>query len=228
MELLEITEEQKDIWSLNNIQHFGIKLKAFREVKNTFPAERYILMDTDSYWVKDPRNLCNQIKPGKAVMMCDEGPIFGSRNASVSRFEQALANKIVRYSGSTYQLEKVSRMLNSSVLGIHDEDIETLDLAFELFSAIEPLVDAHTVEQFAVSESLRLNQVQINFCKNLTDNWSSSGKKNYVTVVLQDFFEKFGETNFDNHIEQWRKIRIRRPLHIILRQKMARLIDPQI
>lgn len=180
-------------------------------------------MDTDTFWVKDPRNINNKIDSNKAVMMCDEGPIFGSNNVSISRFQQALSNKVVSHKDLLYKLEKASRMRNSAVLGIHRSDIQILDLAFDLFCALEPLVDAHTVEQFAISESLRLNRVQVSYSRHMTGNWSSSGKKDYATAVLSDFFEKFGETDFDSHMEYWTKIRIRRPLHIVLAQKIERL-----
>lgn len=222
--ILKITEQNSKDWSLNGLQHFGIKLRAFEYAMTTSAIPVAMLLDTDTYWVKNPGFLAKKICEAQAVMFCDEGLIKGSRNVSINRFNEALTGRVVTWGkGTNYQLAPESRMLNSSIIGLHQNKIQILDQAFELFKVLEPLVDAHTVEQFALGETLRLANVDVKFGSTYTRDWSSIGRKNYATPLLRKFFEQHGENDFNIHLEHLDSISIRRPLKILLKQKITRM-----
>ena len=221
--IIQITSQDAHNWSLAGTQHFGIKLRALEKAMHTTDAPASLLLDTDTYWSKNPRPLINQIKPNKAVMFCDEGQIRGTRNLSINRFNEGLRNREIPWADTSYKLSNLSRMYNSSMIGLHKNNIDLLARAFELFSALEPHVEAHTVEQFSLGETLRLNGVCVSFGSRYTRDWSSIGRKNYATPILKEFFEKFGENDFNTHLKQIDSIRITRPLKILIQQKIARL-----
>jgi hypothetical protein len=221
--LVQITEQNAFDWSLNGIQHFGIKLRALEKAILTSEIDVSLLLDTDTYWKKNPRTLANRIKPNHAVMFCDEGQVKGARNLSIKRFDEGLENREIPWANKSYKLSNLSHMYNSSIVGLHKKNIDLLARAFELFSALEPHVEAHTVEQFSLGETFRLNGVSVSFGSRYTRDWSSIGRKNYATPILKDFFETFGENDFDTHLKQIDSIKIRRPFKTLIQQKIARL-----
>lgn len=221
--LIQITSQDAYDWSLGGLQHFGIKLRALEKAMRTSDAPASLLLDTDTYWKKNPRTLSNHIKTDHAVMFCDEGPINGTSNLSINRFNEGLQNKEILWGGKRYKLSSQSRMHNSSIIGLHKNNTALLARAFELFSALEPHVDAHTVEQFSLGETFRLNGVSVSFGSRYTKDWSSIGRKNYATPLLNDFFETLGENEFNTHLKQIDSIKITRPLRVLIQQKIARL-----
>ena len=225
--ILEITERHSKEWSLNGLQHFGIKLKAFEYAMGTSKASVSMLLDTDTYWIRNPEPLAEQIGEGQALMFCDEGLVRGSRNKSINRFNEALTDQYVIWGGGmTYELTSKSRMLNSSIIGLHQRNIGSIERAFHLFSSLEPLVNAHTVEQFALGETFRMEKVNVKFGASYTRDWSSTGRKNYATPVLQKFFQKYGENDFLSHLKYCHKIAIRRPTKVFLQQKLTKFWNP--
>ncbi len=219
---VQITEQKARDWSLNGLQHFGIKLRALEHSMRTTDAPISMLLDTDTYWIRNPESLATVICDGRAIMYCDEGTVNGTQNTSINRFNEGLANQSVEWGKLNYQLSSKSRMLNSSIVGLHKKNIEILVEAFELFSVLEPLVNAHTVEQFALGETFRVNKIDVKFGSTYTRDWSSIGRKNYATPILKQFFEKYGENDFEKHLKNLSSIVIRRPLKTLLKQKLAR------
>jgi hypothetical protein len=220
--VVEITEAQRMDWSLGGMQHFGIKLKALEMAGHTSGADRLVLLDTDTYWIKDPIKLIGMINPKQAVMFCDEGLVRNTKNTSIHRFTEALNNRSVPWEFGTYRLSETARMLNSSIIGLHIKDISILQKAFALFSVLEPLVEAHTVEQFALGETFNMEQFVLTMGDKYTSDWSSIGRKDYATPVLADFFNEFGETAFSEHLKNWQRIKIQRPFRVFASQKINR------
>ena len=221
--LLPITAEDVHEWSLGGLQHFGIKLKAFEYSMKTSTAPISVLLDTDTYWIKNPDPLLDNVCENSAIMFCDEGQVSRTRNVSINRFNEALSERVVKWGKEEYQMSPKSRMLNSSIIGLHNSNIQLLEQAFELFRALEPIVDAHTVEQFAVAEIFRLNRLELTFGSKYTRDWSSIGRKNYATPLLKKFFDHHGENDFKNHLKFVRSIPIRRPLTTFLEQKISKV-----
>lgn len=219
---IKITEQNVRDWSLNGLQHFGIKLRALEHSMRTTEAPVSVLLDTDTYWIRNPESLANGICDGRAIMFCDEGKISGTRNTSINRFNEGLANQSVEWGELNYELSPKSRMLNSSIVGLHKNNIEILVEAFQLFSVLEPLVNAHTVEQFALSETLRVNKFDVKFGSSYTRDWSSIGRKDYATPILKQFFERHGENDFEKHLANLDSLVIKRPLKTFVKQKLAR------
>jgi len=216
--LIQITEQEAHDWSLCGTQHFGIKLRGLEKAMATSDSSVSLLLDTDTYWKKNPRLLANSVKPNHAVMFCDEGKIKGTKNVSINRFNESLEKAEIFLSDMRYELSDLSRMYNSSIIGMHQDDAGLLDRAFELFSALE-----HTVEQFSLGEIFRLSGVSVTFGARYTGDWSSTGKKNYVTPLLKEFFYRYGEDNFHAHLEHINEMAISRPLGVFIQQKIARL-----
>ena len=228
--VLELTDKMKTDWSLNGLQHFGIKLKGLRYAIATSKCERCIQLDTDSYWISDPLNVARKIICKQIVMHSNEGKILGSRNTSIQRFEEGLSNKTIDLNGKAkYQLSSESRMLNSRILGMCQSDIEVLDLAFDLFTQIEPLVNAHTVEQYSISEASRIRDLNVIFDRRTISDWSSTGRKNHATPIINNFFAQTANLGFEELVEKVKDLNIKRTLGTLISQKLlAKNAPPQV
>lgn len=221
--IVAISAEEKRDWSFNGLQHFGIKTQGFRKAIETGSANKFLLLDTDAYWRRDPQGLFNKLDKKNVVMFEDEGYVFGSRNSSIQRFEIGLRDRIIPLQGRHYRIRKNSKMMNSRIIGIEKSQISILERSFELFAKIEPLVDAHTVEQFTLGEICRIENITITLGKRYTGDWSSIGKKDYATPLLADFFAEYGMQPFEKQLKFVQEVKIERPLNVFLRQKTQRL-----
>lgn len=221
--MLHLDASKKEQWGGSGADHFGIKLKGFAWAASLVDAGAHVLLDTDMYWTSDPGKLTALLRTGCVIMYQDEGPVMGARNSSIRRFEEGLTHLQLFWSGGIYSLDRESRMYGSAIIGMSRENVELMNHAFELFRVLSPRVEAHTVEQFALSECLRMRGLKVTEGKRYTNNWSSTGKKNYATPVLAKFFEKEGENEFEAHMKRWESIKINRPMLELVKQKINRL-----
>lgn len=223
--VIGLNDHQLEEWSLRGTDHFGIKLQGLRLAIDSCPPgiQRSLLLDTDMYWNRDPSFLTTEISPGSIVLYQNEGKIIGSKNISIQRYQQALFDRKVMYqSVKPYNLDFDSEMWGSATIGIHHENSQLLCDAFSLFENLSPIVDAHTVEQFALSEVSRIGGYCRKTAKKYIKDWSSIGRKNYAIPTLAEYFKSHGEHDFTRHLATFKRIKIRRPLFTLIQQKYER------
>ena len=172
------------------------------------------------FWTRDPSELILHMQNGRVIIYQDEGTIIGSKNKSIQRFKEGLSGHLLPWAGGMYKLEAESRMYGSAIIGMCHKHLDLINDAFDLFKVLSPYVQAHTVEQFSLSECLRLNKVEVFEGRKYTNDWSSTGKKDYLTPILAQFFEKEGEHEFNAHLEKWKSIPLRRPAQEFFKQKI--------
>ena len=217
VKVIPLTYEDMRRWSLEGQNHFGIKINGLLEATQSADSGvcKSILLDTDMFWTANPENVAWRVQKSSIIFYEDEGQIFGSRNKSIQLYENALRDKEVDYALGKYSLTSESRMWRSSLIGIHHEQ-QLLKDAFDLFQTLSPLVPAHTIEQFSLGEIARIKGLQIREAKKYLNDWSSIGRKNYATPVLNEFFSTYGETDFSKHLSKVEEIKINRPARIFL------------
>lgn len=223
--VIGLNNHQLEEWSLKGTDHFGIKLKGLKLAIDSAPAstQRSLLLDTDMYWNRDPSLLTTEISPGSIVLYRNEGKIIGSKNISIQRYQQALFDRAVIYQAvKRYSLDFDSEMWGSATIGIHHENSQLLSDAFSLFEELSPIVDAHTVEQFALSEVSRIGGYSRKNAKKYIEDWSSIGRKNYATPILDEYFKSHGEHDFTRHLATFKQIRLQRPVLTLIQQKFER------
>lgn len=218
--VLHLDRSKIESWGGEGTDHFGIKLKGFEWAAQQDNSDFCVLLDTDMFWIRDPSKLIQHMRNGKVVMYQDEGPIIGSKNKSIQRFEESLFGQRLSWTGGMYELDTKSRMYGSAIIGMNRDFLHLIKDAYELFRALSPYIPAHTVEQFSLSECIRLNQVKVLEGRKFTNDWSSTGRKNYLTPILAQFFEKEGEHEFNAHLKKWKSIPLRRPARVFFNQKI--------
>ena len=222
--VLALDQKQVNVWTLKGQNHFGIKLRGLQMAIASAPTyiKRSILLDTDMFWARDPSQIEQLINTDSCALYQDEGHIKDSKNASIRRYEEGLGAQRFVSDVWRYELSDESKMWGSAIIGIDHSNSYLLEKAFDLFKLLSPHVKAHTIEQFALAETLRAHKIKPLAAKHLVDHWSSIGKKNYATPLLAQFFATYGEHNFNAHLNRVNQIQIKRPLSVLLKQKIDR------
>jgi hypothetical protein len=112
-------------------------------------------------------------------------------------------------------------MYGSAVIGINQSMLSAIEQADLLIKDWLDKVDAHTVEQFALSEALIRNGVRITPVASMTTSYSTSGSKAYARGRIEDFFCLTKEMILSDKLYFAKKWKIRRSLSVWISQKMG-------
>ena len=221
--VLQITQEQMDSWSLGGRYHFRIKNRGMAFVidqLNLNEIDKILFLDADTYFNKSPFKLFELINQNQALFYLNEGLIYNKKRFAV--YVDNLENKKIKIDNEIYQLSKSSSMWGSLMVGLMVNMRSTLDWSDKLLVELVDVVPAHTIEPFALSESL-LRRYKINEGKNYVSLYSTSRKKEYAKIVLSNFFKKNQSLTFEEKINLAQKVKLRRPFFIVLKQRFQKL-----
>ena len=224
MNLITMSIKQKNNWSLNNSYHFRIKNRGLAYVMdelNLKELDKILFFDTDTYFHKSPLPLFDYIQPNQALFYLNEGLIY--KRKRFFPYVKGLENKIISIDGEKYELTTKSSMWGSLMVGIMPNMRSHLDFADKLIIKLLDFVPSHTIEPFALSESL-LRDFKIIEGKDFVSLYSTSRKKEYAKEILSNFIKKNKSKHIDEQIHLAQHVKIKRPLFIFLKQRFIRLL----
>jgi hypothetical protein len=221
--VISIPDVKKNEWSLNGKYHFRIKNRGLAYVMDELKLEeqdKILFFDADTYFHKSPLPLFNLIQPNQALFYLNEGLIYKRKRFNV--YVRHLEGKRIEIDGEFYELSKKSALWGSLMVGIMANMRPSLDWADKLLLKFFDLVPSHTIEPFALSESLlrKYRIVEGNFFVSL---YSTSRKKKYARNILSNFFKKNKLLHLNEKIQLAQNVKIKRPLYVILKQRLQRL-----
>ena len=222
---LLLTSEQKNEWSLNGAYHFRIKNRGMAFVMdelNLNEFDKILFLDADTYINCSPLPLFDLIQPYQALFYLNEGLIYGRKRFYT--YVENLEGKKIEIEGDFYELSENSSMWGSLMVGLTSNMRPTLDWADKLLVKFFDLVPSHTIEPFALSESL-LKNYKIAEGKDLVSLYSTSRKKEYANKVLSNFFNINKNIDIEKQIYLAQKVKIKRPLFTILKQRLQRVFS---
>jgi heptosyltransferase III len=222
---LLMTQEQKVDWSLDGLYHFRIKNRGLAYVIDELSLKEYdkvLFLDTDTYFHKSPITLFDLIKSNQALFYLNEGLIFERKRFHI--YVERLKGKKIQIDGKFYELSKQSALWGSLMVGITCSMRPSLDWADKLMLEFFKLVPAHTIEPFALSESL-LRKYSIVEGKNYVSLYSTSRKKEYCSMVMADFFNKYKTFSIKDQTLLAQKVNMKRPLFKIIMQRMKKVFS---
>ena len=220
---LLLTSKQKNEWSLNGAYHFRIKNRGMAFVMDELNLDEFdkiLFLDADTYFKCSPLPLFDLIQPYQALFYLNEGLIYGRKRFYT--YVENLEGKKIEIEGDFYELSENSSMWGSLMVGLTSNMRPTLDWADKLLVKFFDLVPAHTIEPFALSESL-LKNYKIAEGKNFVSLYSTSRKKEYANNMLSNFFNISKDLDIKKQIYLAQKVKIKRPLFTILKQRLKRV-----
>ena len=221
---LLITNQQKKEWSLNGKYHFRIKNRGLAYVIDILKLkekDKIIFFDTDTYFNKSPLPLFDLIQPNQALLYLNEGLIYKRKRFSI--YIESLEGKILEIDKKKYQLSKKSSIWGSLMIGLMPNMYPSLQWADKLLLEFIYMVPAHTIEPFSLSESL-LKKYKIVEGKKFVSLYSTSRKKEHAVQILFKFFNKYSSFPLNEQVLMAQKVKIKRSLFTIIKQRFLRLL----
>ena len=86
------------------------------------------------------------------------------------------------------------------------------------------MVPSHTIEPFALSESL-LRKYQLVEGKKFVSLYSTSRKREYAKKILLNFFQDATNMNIEKQIKLAQNVKLKRPLFIVIKQRFLRILQ---
>tara|TARA_B110000008_G_C16922450_1_gene545308 strand:+ start:295 stop:1131 length:837 start_codon:yes stop_codon:yes gene_type:complete len=223
--VISMSDEKKDEWSLNGKYHFRIKNRGLAFVMDNLKLQfddKILFFDSDTYFHKSPLPLFDLITPNQALFYLNEGFIYKRKRFDV--FVKNLEGKKIEIEGQKYELSKKSALWGSLMVGIMPNMRSSLEWSDLLMQKFYKMIPAHTIEPFSLSESLLRNYNLVEG-KGFVSLYSTSRKKKYARNILTNFFEETKFLNLDEKVLIAQKIKIRRPLYVILAQRFMRIFN---
>jgi len=221
---LLINKEQIRDWSLDGSYHFRIKNRGLAYVIKELKLnqnDKVLFFDTDTYFHKSPLKLFDLIYSTQALFYLNEGLIYNRDRFNI--YVECLEGIKINVDNHIYELSKESSMWGSLMIGIMPSMTPSLEWADKLMLKLIPLTSAHTVEPFALSESL-LKKYKLVEGKNFVSLYSTSRKKEYAVKILSIFFLKYSSLPVSKQIKLTQKTNLKRPFWVVIRQRLLRLI----
>ena len=225
VKVISIPNVKKNEWSLNGKYHFRIKNRGLAYVMDELKLDekdKILFFDTDTYFHKSPLPLFDLIQPNQALFYQNEGLIYKRKRFDV--YVKHLEGKRIEIDNEFYELSKKSALWGSLMVGIMPNMRPSLDWADKLMLKFFDIVPAHTIEPFSLSETL-LRKYKLVEGKNFVSLYSTSRKKKYARNILSNFFNNNKLLNLDEKILLAQKVKIKRPLFVILTQRFLRIIN---
>ena len=219
-----LSKKQKDDWSLNGKYHFRIKNRGLAYIINFLELkaeDKILFLDTDTYFTKSPLPLFDLIQPNQALFYLNEGLIYKRKRFSI--YVDSLEGKVIEIENLNYKLSKKSAMWGSLMIGIMPNMYPSLQWADKLLLKFIDIVPAHTIEPFALSESL-LIKYKIVEGKKLVNLYSTSRKKEYSVKILSQFFLNYSSMTTKQQIILAQKVKLKRSFFTIIKQRFLRLL----
>ena len=222
---LVMSKKQKNEWSLSGAYHFRIKNRGLAFVMDKLKLkelDKILFFDTDTYFHKSPLPLFDLIQSNQALFYLNEGLIYGRKRFST--YVENLEGKKIIIDGETYELSNKSALWGSLMVGITVSMRPSLDWADKLMLKFYDIVPSHTIEPFALSESL-LRKYKMVEGKKFVSLYSTSRKKEYAKNILANFLQENKLLQFDEKIRLAQNVTLKRPLITIISQRLKRLFN---
>lgn len=220
-----MTKNQISDWSINGSYHFRIKNRGLAFVMDQLKLndlDKIIFFDTDTYFHKSPIRLFDLITNNQALFYLNEGLIY--KRKRFHTYVESLQGKIIKIDDESYQLSKKSALWGSLMVGISSNMRPSLEWSDKLLLRFFELVPAHTIEPFALSESL-LKKYKIVEGKKFVSLYSTSRKKEYASSILSNFFKENRALSINQQITLAQKVKIKRSFFTILKQRFLRYFN---
>jgi hypothetical protein len=220
-----INQIQINDWSLGGAYHFRIKNRGMAYVMDQLKlndSDKILFFDTDTYFHKNPLPLFDLIQKNQALFYLNEGLIYKRKRFNV--YVENLEERKIIIDNQQYELSKKSALWGSLMVGITGNMRTSLEWADKLMIKFFDIVPSHTIEPFALSESL-LKKYKIVEGKDFVSLYSTSRKKDYAKKILLDFMKENSNLPIHNQMLSAQNVKIKRPLLVILKQRLARLFN---
>jgi len=222
---VNISPEQIKDWSINGSYNFRVKNRGMSFFMDSIvEKEEYkiLYLDTDTYFKNFPVAVFNKISKSHSILYLNEGSVYKKKR--FSEYKNALKGRQIILKDFIYTLNNDSHVWGSLMIGISSENKFIIDMADQLMLEFYRDIKIHTIEEFALSECIKIYS-EISEGRKFLCNYSTSGKKRYVRPILEKFFKKYGNNDIRTQAEQASNLKLNRPFLEIIKQRIDRILE---
>ena len=220
---LPLSQLEKDSWSLNDRYHFRIKNRGLKKIIDFLspePEDKIIAFDTDTYFNAPIKPLYDLITKSSSVMFRNEGRI--RKNIRFKTYYNVLSGRNFQTPlGKNYTLSDEAEMWGALLCGIQVNNVSILDEADDIMLLLLNHVASHTIEQFALAETIKAHH-QIHEGKAHVLNYSSSGKKRHAIKIIRSFFASSKQYSYEELAQRTKDINLKRNFFQLIRSRYER------
>lgn len=137
----------------NNGFTLALKVDALHNFFKTITKGNVLLIDSDTFFTKDPLSLFKLIERGNFIMHLKEPKIY--QRPALRRYLNKKNLKDIQ--GNQFKIKPKTDIWNSGVVGLNDSHSQNLDSALSLIEQLTQDSDSHILEQVALSYVLQNN-----------------------------------------------------------------------
>jgi len=204
IELITVPAEEIIAWQATSAGKFNHRAKpyALLAALDHYQAPA-ALLDTDTYFLRDPRELFTRIADNKSLMHASDHYVIAD-NALVQPIAKKYPNGIDLLG---VHIDPQSEMLNSGVVGVTPSNRRLIAQSIELIDLLYPIAPAFTIEQFSFGLYLR-TFTQLSFCEDiLLHYWGVGYRKPFIHLAVSRFMKEHEGKPWQNIVEASRNIR---------------------
>ena len=220
---IALHQDEKNKWSLNDRYHFRIKNRGLKKIITFLSLkseDKIIVFDTDTYFNAPIKPLYDLITKSSSVMFRNEGRI--RKNIRFKTYYNVLSGRNFQTPlGKNYTLSDEAEMWGALLCGIQVNNVSILDEADDIMLLLLNHVASHTIEQFALAETIKAHH-QIHEGKAHVLNYSSSGKKRHAIKIIRSFFASSKQYSYEELAQRTKDINLKRNFFQLIRSRYER------
>ena len=187
IELITVPAAEIVAWQATPVGKFNHRAKphALLAALDRYQAPA-VLLDTDTYFLRDPREFFTRIADDKSLMHASDHYAIAD-NALVAPIAEKYPNGVDLLG---VHIDPQSEMLNSGVVGVTPANRHLIVQAIELIDQLYSITPAFTIEQFSFGLFLR-TYTQLSFCEDiLLHYWGVGYRKPFIHLAVSRFMKE--------------------------------------
>jgi hypothetical protein len=183
-------------WTLNSQYQHQAKVHALLKALNLFKG-KVALVDTDTHFNASPRELFEQIDPGRSLMYAYEGML--GRDRCLGPILDKLGTEPLNY-----RISSETQLFNSGVIGLDYGDQHLIEDVLRLSEQLYRIYPAFNTEQFALSIVLG-QRTSLGECHRLIRHYYGY-ERGFIRARIAELFPEFTTEAFRLHLRALPKI----------------------
>ncbi len=206
-----LTPSEMQDWTLDGHYFFRIKTKVLAEAISQFGG-KVLHIDSDILMKRSLCQVFEHITDHQSLFAANEGPLCSDYLEILETEKQ----EFLKYYKDTSQVN----MYCSALTGVSSGNLPAVADADGMMLHWLKKTNAHTVEQFAISESLLRHGNRLISAAGWFDDFNSKGKKAYAKLRIEEFFHVTQGLSFEEKAKLAATWRVHRTLWVWLKQKL--------
>ncbi|MGA3067181.1 MAG: hypothetical protein ABSF29_10075 [Tepidisphaeraceae bacterium] len=225
-DVIPVDYQQIEQWRGEQGYTYRAKIFAIADALQRFGCP-IVMLDSDTYFLRDPWALLRRISPGRSLMHTWECHVNDSRDPAYRSIPARLRNEgLCDTSGARLEIPDQFDSFNSGVVGIHPEDARLLDEVVCVTDQMYRITGVRTCEQLALGYVMS-RKTRLSYAWDVVYHYHTWGLRNsfkqLLPVLLADSADMPNPERLKWLYARRPRCRLRRRLNVQAQQALRRM-----